>query len=400
MSLKELDLLLIGRTGTGKSSTGNSILNRNMFKAIDSMSSTTEYVEVQYSKYKGFIIKVVDAPGIFDTNLSVKDSTKEMYEAMGIAIAASDQGYHAFLLVVKFGDKFTQENKDTIKVMKEIFGLDFLKRYGVLVVSNGDQFDMNKSGSFQDWCLSQKGPFYDLFAECGNRAVLFDNKTKEKIKKEQQLNQLLEIVKALSSDGQRYTSQYFLKAGAERAKIVKQNKPEIQEHNMKEASLIIQKLGKLDICDRAKTLPRLHTLQSRTEDMLNNVVYQDKHTGALKDIIQHVNRIKETVKSYIICTESAAGIQSIVIKLQQQMDEHQEYQVYLRSEKILNQNKLSALDKHLKARVRALEIEHLDLSRNTVTQYALTIGKVLADSMLQAAPIALGFLGAVVYLKK
>ncbi|KAK0061442.1 GTPase IMAP family member 7 [Biomphalaria pfeifferi] len=125
MSLKELDLLLIGRTGTGKSSTGNSILNRNMFKTSDSMNSTTEYVEVQFSKYKGFIIKVVDAPGIFDTNLSVQDSIKEMHEAMGTAIAASAQGYHAFLVVIKFGEKFTQENNDTIKVMKEIFGHDF-----------------------------------------------------------------------------------------------------------------------------------------------------------------------------------------------------------------------------------------------------------------------------------
>ncbi|KAK0061441.1 AIG protein [Biomphalaria pfeifferi] len=259
---------------------------------------------------------------------------------------------------------------------------------------------MNKSGSFQDWCLSQKGPFYDLFAECGNRAVLFDNKTMEQIKKEQQLNQLLEIVKALSSDGHRYTNQYFLKAEAERAKTVKKNKPEIQEHNMKEASLIIQKLGKLDICDRAKTLPRLHMLQLRTEDLLNNVVYQDKNTGALKDIIQHANGIKKTVESYIHCTEIAAGI---VIKLQQQIDEHQEHrenQVNLISEKILNQNKLSALDKHLKARVRALEIEHLNLSRNTVTRYALAIGKILADSMWHVAPIALGLLGLFAFLNK
>ncbi|KAI8795301.1 protein AIG1 [Biomphalaria glabrata] len=318
---------------------------------------------------------------------------------MAYAIAANPQGYHAFLVVVKLGERFTKECQLTINVLKEIFGANFLKTFGVLVVSNGDNFTEEKSESFETWCSKQKSFFHDLLLECDCRAVLFDNKTKDEKKKDQQLNKLLDIVRTPNGDGLRYTYTYFQFAQDEKAKLVQAWELELCEKTLKEASLIIQSLGKFDTVDQ-ENIHSLQKLQSRAEDLLSNVVQYDRGTVALSRLIAYVQVMKKMIQEYISRIGHAQEIQGDMDQLQAQSLSENVYEpiIYTINDNIptnteiipmeievnqeidteqehsLTGTKMAELNIYMNVTYTKLKNDHIEVTRKTVAEYLMLIG--------------------------
>ncbi|XP_059159825.1 uncharacterized protein LOC131943638 isoform X1 [Physella acuta] len=176
-----INVLLIGKSGNGKSATANTIVGHRRFSNRSSGSCSTQKVDYHIAEYEGHLIKVVDGLSVCNTRLDNERSIGELIDATKVALAVNPEGYHAFLFVLKYGNRFTYEEQVTVQVLKKIFGDNFVRDFGILIITCGDIFQQEQDAKdfealiFNEWCQSQDGAFRDFMNEFEGRILLFDN---------------------------------------------------------------------------------------------------------------------------------------------------------------------------------------------------------------------------------
>ncbi|KAL0199470.1 hypothetical protein M9458_008010, partial [Cirrhinus mrigala] len=165
----EIQILLMGRKGSGKSSSANTILRERKFTVQKQKNNHEAEDESEIGKKQ---VAVIDCPDLLDPDLN-EEQLEEMKEQL---VSRCSAGLSAVLLTVPL-EKPLQNEEEILDYIKCLFGPE-VQKYIMILFTHGDELEELDQTIHEYLKHKDHEDLQRLVTECGGKFHCFNNKRK------------------------------------------------------------------------------------------------------------------------------------------------------------------------------------------------------------------------------